>query len=217
MNSIESFIEYGLRKNINPRFLAKISWGMNIFYIIGFFYGVLLGKIVFVYGTIMLSLGLFSSVILQVKRNDETVFGTVFGLGILSITSTVNFTLWAEILCQMLTSLIALKLLLAVLPIGMMLLLYFVTKRRIKTNAFKNSKNIKKSNIRLYSILGCVLGLSFGRLFLSRIQEESVLAITIICFAFLSLCYCLGTINILKLYYINKYNLQKYKHKKLFD
>ena len=212
IESVERFVEYGLRKDVNMRFLRKMTWGLNIWWILGFFIGYLLGGIAFVYGTVILCLGLLSPVFIEIKRKDESVYGVARGWCILSITSIVNHILLAEILCGMLTSSIALKLVIAALPLGMIFLLYFVTKRRIKTNAFKDSQRVAKSNRRLFCPVWGAIGISFGRLFMTKLQQESAIAIVIICFLVFSLLYCFGTINLLKVYYINKYNLEKYKH-----
>ena len=63
-----------------------------------------------------------------------------------------------------------------------------------------------------FALCGGAIGISFGRLFMTKLQQESAIAIVIICFLVFSLLYCFGTINLLKVYYINKYNLEKYKH-----
>lgn len=212
IESVERFVEYGLNKEFTLRSLAKTVWGLDFWWVFGFIYGTVAGGMDFVYGIIMLFLGLVSTVILQMKRKDETVFGMLSASSILSITSSVNFTLLAEVLCRMIKISLVIKLVVAILPIVVVLILYTITERRIKTNAFKDSKNVKKSNIRLYSILGSTVGLSLGKIFLSKLQPESVIAITIIGIIFFAFCCCMGTINLLKVYYINKYNLEKYKH-----
>lgn len=212
IESIERFVEYGLNKEFSLRPLVKAIWGVNIFWAFGFIYGVVAGGIDCVYGTIMLLLGFISTVVIIVKRKDKTVFGMLSVLSITSMTSIVNFILLAEILCRIIKISLVLKLMVAALPIVLVLILYIITKRRIKTNAFKDSKSVDRSNIRLYAILGSTAGLSFAKIFLSKLQPESVIAITIIGIIFLSFIYCFGTINLLKVYYINKYNLEKYKH-----
>lgn len=212
IESIERFIEYGLNKEFSLRPLVKAIWGVNIFWVFGFIYGVVAGGIDCVYGTTMLLLGFISTVVIIVKRKDKTVFGMLSVLSITSMTSIVNFILLAEILCRIIKISLVLKLMVTALPIVLVLILYIITKRRIKTNAFKDSKSVDRTNIRLYAILGSTAGLSFAKIFLSKLQPESVIAITIIGIVFLSFIYCFGTINLLKVYYINKYNLEKYKH-----
>lgn len=212
IESIERFVEYGLNKEFSLRPLVKAIWGVNIFWVFGFIYGVVAGGIDCVYGTIMLLLGFISTVVIIVKRKDKTVFGMLSVLSITSMTSIVNFILLAEILCRIIKISLVLKLMVAALPIVLVLILYIITNRRIKTNAFKDSKSVDRSNIRLYAILGSTAGLSFAKIFLSKLQPESVIAITIIGIVFLSFIYCFGMINLLKVYYINKYNLEKYKH-----
>ena len=212
IESVERFVEYGLNKEFSLRPLVKAIWGVNIFWAFGFIYGVVAGGIDCVYGTMMLLLGFISTVVIIVKRKDKTVFGMLSVLSITSMTSIVNFILLAEILCRIIKISLVLKLMVAALPIVLVLILYIITKRRIKTNAFKDSKSVDRSNIRLYAILGSTAGLSFAKIFLSKLQPESVIAITIIGIVFLSFIYCFGMINLLKVYYINKYNLEKYKH-----
>ena len=212
IESVERFVEYGLNKEFSLRPLVKAIWGVNIFWAFGFIYGVVAGGIDCVYGTMMLLLGFISTVVIIVKRKDKTVFGMLSVLSITSMTSIVNFILLAEILCRIIKISLVLKLMVAALPIVLVLILYIITKRRIKTNAFKDSKSVDRSNIRLYAILGSTAGLSFAKIFLSKLQPESVIAITIIGIIFFAFCCCMGTINLLKVYYINKYNLEKYKH-----
>ena len=112
-------------------------------------------------------------------------------------------------MCHVLSVSIILQLAIAALPIALVLMLLVLTKKRVKADAYKDNKKVKKSNARL---LGTVAGISLGKMFLTKIRMESVIAIMIICFLFLALGFCCGTINLLNVYYINKYNLEKYKH-----
>lgn len=88
----------------------------------------------------------------------------------------------------------------------------FVIDRRVKAGAIKDSKGTGKSNKAAnYAVWGA-LGISFARLFIAKLKMANVVWIVavILLIVMASLC-SLGTAGFLKVYYINKYHLEKYK------
>ena len=191
---------------------TKAAWGSNIFWLLISLIGFGAGGAAFAYGIIIICLGLFASVVFQIKRKDKTVYGVVFLSSFLSLLFVINFTLAAEIFCELAALPIALKSAAAAVPVIAAFAFTFVIDRRVKNGAIKDSKGTGKSNKAASSAVWGALGISFARLFIAKLKMANVVWIVavILLIVMASLC-SLGTAGFLKVYYINKYNLEKYK------
>ena len=93
--TIERFIDLTPKNDLRTQ--TKAAWGSNIFWLLISLIGFVAGGAAFAYGIIIICLGLFASVVFQIKRKDKTVYGVVFLSSILSLLFVINFTLAAEI------------------------------------------------------------------------------------------------------------------------
>lgn len=148
----------------------------------------------------------------QIKRKDKTVYGGVFLSSFLSLLFVINFTLTAEIFCELAAFPIALKAVAAAVPAVTALVFTFVIDRRVKTGAIKDSKGTGKSNKAASSAVWGALGISFARLFIAKLKMANVVwIVAVILLIVMASLFSLGTAGFLKVYYINKYHLEKYK------
>lgn len=208
--TIEKFIDLTPKNDFRTQ--TKAAWGSNIFWLLISLIGFGVGGAAFAYGIIIICLGVFASVVFQIKRKDKTVYGVVFLSSFLSLLFVINFTLAAEIFCELAALPIALKSAAAAVPVIAAFAFTFVIDRRVKNGAIKDSKGTGKSNKAVSSAVWGALGISFARLFIAKLKMANVVWIVavILLIVLASLC-SLGTAGFLKVYYINKYNLEKYK------
>lgn len=208
--TIERFIDLTPKNDLRTQ--TKAAWGSNIFWLLISLIGFVAGGAAFAYGIIIICLGLFASVVFQIKRKDKTVYGVVFLSSFLSLFFVINFTLAAEIFCELAALPIALKSAAAAVPVIAAFAFTFVIDRRVKNGAIKDSKGTGKSNKAASSAVWGALGISFARLFIAKLKMANVVWIVavILLIVMASLC-SLGTSGFLKVYYINKYHLEKYK------
>lgn len=209
MSNVEAFINYGINKEVTVTRMKKAIWGLLVFYMLGFFYGVMLGGVILILGIIILGIGVISAVCVQIVGKNNSIQSYFKVLGITSFSGMINFSLLSLMLCQMLKTKILVNAIVIITPIIMMSLLYFITIRRIKKGSYQNTKKVYKSNIFLYSTIGAVAGFGYARIFFKDTDQSTALIVMIISFMFLSLAFCLGTINLLKLLYIRKYNIKE--------
>lgn len=209
IETIEKFIDLTPKNDFRTQ--TKAAWGSNIFWLLISLIGFGAGGSFCIrnYNNMLraVCLGFF-----QIKRKDKTVYGGVFLSSFLSLLFVINFTLTAEIFCELAAFPIALKAVAAAVPAVTALVFTFVIDRRVKTGAIKDSKGTGKSNKAAnYAVWGA-LGISFARLFIAKLKMANVVWIVavILLIVMASLC-SLGTAGFLKVYYINKYNLEKYK------
>lgn len=210
IETIERFIDLTPKNDLSAQ--TKVAWGSNIFWLLISLIGFGAGGAAFAYGIIIICLGLFSSVVFQIKRNDKTVYGGLLLTSFLSLLFVINFTLAAEIFCELAALPIALKSAAAAVPAVTALVFTFVIDRRVKNGAIKDSKVTGKSNKAASSAVWGALGISFARLFIAKLKMANVVWVVavILLVVMASLC-SLGTAGFLKVYYINKYHLEKYK------
>ena len=208
--TIEKFIDLTPKNDFRTQ--TKAAWGSNIFWLLISLIGFGAGGAAFAYGIIIICLGLFASVFFQIKRKDKTVYGGVFLSSFLSLLFVINFTLTAEIFCELAAFPIALKAVAAAVPAVTALVFTFVIDRRVKTGAIKDSKGTGKSNKAASSAVWGALGISFARLFIAKLKMANVVwIVAVILLIVMASLFSLGTAGFLKVYYINKYNLEKYK------
>ncbi len=142
--TIERFIDLTPKNDLRTQ--TKAAWGSNIFWLLISLIGFGAGGAAFAYGIIIICLGLFASVVFQIKRKDKTVYGVVFLSSFLSLLFVINFTLAAEIFCELAALPIALKSAAAAVPVIAAFAFTFVIDRRVKNGAIKDSKGTGKSN-----------------------------------------------------------------------
>ena len=200
MENIEAFIRFGINKDFSLKQAKKAIWGLIIFYILGLFYGIMLGGTALIFGILIVGIGGISALVIQTIHQNDSTAGYTKALGITALSGMINFSLLSLIFCQMLKTPLVINVMVGSIPILSTGLLYLITIRRIKKGLYKNTKELKKSNLCLYSIVGAVIGFK-------GINQTSALVIVVLCFMFLSLTFCLGMINLLKFYYIKKYNI----------
>ena len=97
--TIERFIDLAPKNDLRTQ--TKAAWGSNIFWLLISLIGFGAGGAAFAYGIIIICLVLFASVFFQIKRKDKTVYGGVFLSSFLSLLFVINFTLTAEIFCEL--------------------------------------------------------------------------------------------------------------------
>ncbi len=207
MENIEAFIRFGINKDFSLKQAKKAIWGLIIFYILGLFYGIMLGGTALIFGILIVGIGGISALVIQTIHQNDSTAGYTKALGITALSGMINFSLLSLIFCQMLKTPLVINVMVGSIPILSTGLLYLITIRRIKKGLYKNTKELKKSNLCLYSIVGAVIGFWIARTAFKGINQTSALVIVVLCFMFLSLTFCLGMINLLKFYYIKKYNI----------
>lgn len=207
IETIEKFIDLTPKNDFRTQ--TKAAWGSNIFWLLISLIGFGAGGAAFAYGIIIICLGVFASVVFQIKRKDKTVYRVVFLSSFLSLLFVINFTLAA---CELAALPIALKSAAAAVPVIAAFAFTFVIDRRVKNGVIKDSKGTGKSNKAVSSAVWGALGISFARLFIAKLKMANVVWIVavILLIVMASLC-SLGTAGFLKVYYINKYHLEKYK------
>lgn len=206
-NYIYAFIDYGINKNLTVKQLIKSNFSVSVFYLIGVIYGCILGFPEYIFSILIMLVMLLFTVFNVIKSRHNTLKNTLTIMAAISLEATINFTLFALILCNILTKSLLLKLTVITIPIIITAIYFYITKHSIKSGTFLDKKKVKKNKIYLYSLLGGTAGILAGRIFLNDVSQFMAIKIGIICVVFLAACFSLGTINILKLYYIKKLNL----------
>lgn len=207
MENIEAFIRFGINEEFSLKQVKKSIWGLNIFYILGLFYGIMLGHAALILGILIIGIGVLSAIVVQTIRHEQSIEGYTKALGTAAFSGMINFSLMSLLFCQMLKTTLLMNIMVGIIPILATGALYLITIKRIRKGSYKHTKELKKSNIRLYSTIGAAIGFWIARTIFRGIDQTSALVIVVLCFMSLSLVFCLGTINLLKYYYIKKYNI----------
>jgi hypothetical protein len=104
--NIEAFIDYGINKELTAVQLKNMVFGMSIYYIIGIFYGLMLGGIARVFGLLILIVTLISTIIILLKSKELSIKNYCIVFGTFSLQLSINFLLITLILVQMLETII---------------------------------------------------------------------------------------------------------------
>lgn len=202
---IKAFINYGVNKNITAGNSIKMVLGLDIFYIIGIFIGFILGGTELVFSVIILIVTVISTVLIIVKSIILSYKNYFIILGTISLEGTINFLLMSFILCQMLEADILINVVIILIPLFSMILNFIIIKNRINKGYYLNSKVVNNKKLGMISSLGGIAGMLFAKRFLVGVGQSAAILIGIGFCLFLSSIFSIGTINFLKLNYIETY------------
>ena len=187
MENIEAFIRFGINEEFSLKQVKKSIWGLNIFYILGLFYGIMLGHAALILGILIIGIGVLSAIVVQTIRHEQSIEGYTKALGTAAFSGMINFSLMSLLFCQMLKTTLLMNIMVGIIPILATGALYLITIKRIRKGSYKHTKELKKSNIRLYSTIGAAIGFWIARTIFRGIDQTSALVIVVLCFMSLSL------------------------------
>ena len=201
------FINYGINNNITVKQMAKTNLGTSIFYLIGIIYGFILEYPNSILSILMMLITLSLNIFTLIKSKQDSLKNKLTIMAVISLEATVNFILFALILCNILMLSLLQKILVILIPICCSLIYFYITKHAIRNGYFLNKNKCEKNKLIIYSMLGGMAGILMARIFIKDVSQLTTVKIGIICTVFLAACFSLGMINFLKLYYIKKMNL----------
>ena len=170
--NVESFINYGVNKELNAKQLKSMVFGISIFYLIGIFYGLMLGGTECIFGMAILIVTFISNVYIIRKSKVLSLKNYCIVLGTISLETTINFMMFSLILNQMLEADMLLNIVILFTPLLTMIIYIIITNSLITSGAFLNVREVKRKNIKLYSLMGSVAGIFIARSVLSDIGKK---------------------------------------------
>ena len=210
--SIINFIDDGKENSITFKSLKTYLWilifmnMLSLFYVFGLstrlsnIIGIMIGIILLFYFLYLIS----------IRNKKETYKLRFLNNGVLALTYMCTFLFSAMLLLEYQKS----KYWLYILCISTLFLAFliysFLIFVKIKNDTYGKANEIPKNKIILSSQIGSVIGLLMSNITEGHFTENMEDAICVGISILLSSIFSCGLINFLKVYYINKYNLNEY-------
>ena len=145
MDNIKSFINYGINNRLNVKNIKRISASMNIFYFIGFLYGILLNGVHLYIGALLFAIGIFSTLYILMTHTKDTMKNYFRSMGLISFSGMINFSLFSVMLCRMLNVNIFISITVMVVPVASVAALTCIILQGVKKGKYQNARLIKKA------------------------------------------------------------------------
>ena len=82
--------------------------------------------------------------------------------------------------------------------------MYFLIINKELKKDICNFKEVSKKRIKIFSMLGGIVGVFIAKSFFSNVQQRTALLLLLIFLMFISTVFSFGLINYVKLYYLGK-------------
>lgn len=204
-DNIRGFIEKNLEKE--PRKMCSSLFLVNFFPMLGVAFGLILGGIYRVFSVLITFLICISFVLLAILTKKHNVIRTIKASMCFNMSTAVNYLLFAMILYSMYNKLQFSLILLSFPLVLVALLTTLCTVHFLKKGGATPSKRKKDS---IASIAGATFAVTYLILKRSNIHIEQNLALligTVLLILMSSLFIALGVLDVIKLYYIKKFNI----------
>lgn len=201
-DNIEKFISYGLNTVQGKKEIRNLSLGINFIFVIGFIYGIVLGGTSRIIGITMLTVSLLSIVTTYIFSYKLSLKNRIIINSIISTEMVLNTLLFEFIIYSMLYDLDVFVLFLLIPPVSSFLIYFLIINKELKKDIC-NFKEVSKKRIKIFSMLGGIVGVFIAKSFFSNVQQRTALLLLLIFLMFISTVFSFGLINYVKLHYLN--------------
>ena len=202
-DNIEKFISYGLNTVQGKKEIRNLSLGINFIFVIGFIYGIILGGTSRIIGITMLIISLLSIVTTYILSHKLSLKNRIIINSKISTEMVLNTLLFEFIIYAMLYDLDIFVLFLLIPPVSSSLIYFLIINKELKKDIC-NFKEVSKKRIKIFSMLGGIVGVFIAKSFFSNVQQRTALLLLLIFLMFISTVFSFGLINYVKLYYLDK-------------
>ena len=202
-DNIEKFISYGLNTVQGKKEIRNLSLGINFIFVIGFIYGIVLGGTSRIIGITMLIISLLSIVTTYIFSHKLSLKNRIIINSKISTEMVLNTLLFEFIIYAMLYGLDIFVLFLLIPPVSSFLIYFLIINKELKKDIC-NFKEVSKKRIKIFSMLGGIVGVFIAKSFFSNVQQRTALLLLLIFLMFISTVFSFGLINYVKLYYLGK-------------
>lgn len=202
-DNIEKFISYGLNTVQGKKEIRNLSLGIDFIFVIGFIYGIVLGGTSRIIGITMLIISLLSIVTTYIFSHKLSLKNRIIINSKISTEMVLNTLLFEFIIYAMLYGLDIFVLFLLIPPVSSFLIYFLIINKELKKDIC-NFKEVSKKRIKIFSMLGGIVGVFIAKSFFSNVQQRTALLLLLIFLMFISTVFSFGLINYVKLYYLGK-------------